>query len=220
MCAGAATYSLPLFLLFRNDSKVAAQCSDPNCKSPEKCINVFNYLDLIQGWVRSLPIEHFNFWPMILCPQGSSVAQLKATDPEGEPLIYGVSGEEAMKYFSVNKDTGVVWLRQQLDREVWGKHKLCLHIQITKANLLQKKETAFGGHFENDRRNVNHHMMKGQWMYTLLKEMKRTSEWHFNVRFPFCMAMPTLCWCLLLSPTDQVRDAGRVLREWHSGGKK
>uniref|UniRef100_A0A3B3YUI8 Cadherin domain-containing protein n=1 Tax=Poecilia mexicana TaxID=48701 RepID=A0A3B3YUI8_9TELE len=54
-----------------------------------------------------------------LCPSpaGSSVAQLKATDPEGEPLIYGVSGEEAMKYFSVNKETGVVWLRQQLDRE-------------------------------------------------------------------------------------------------------
>ncbi|XP_060897001.1 cadherin-23-like [Labrus mixtus] len=50
-------------------------------------------------------------------PVGSSVAQLKATDPEGEPLMYGVSGEEAMKYFSVNKDTGVVWLRQQLDRE-------------------------------------------------------------------------------------------------------
>ncbi|XP_049455634.1 cadherin-23 isoform X4 [Epinephelus fuscoguttatus] len=50
-------------------------------------------------------------------PVGSSVAQLKATDPEGEPLMYGVSGEEAMRYFSVNKDTGVVWLRQQLDRE-------------------------------------------------------------------------------------------------------
>uniref|UniRef100_A0A8C5NBA4 Cadherin-23 n=1 Tax=Gouania willdenowi TaxID=441366 RepID=A0A8C5NBA4_GOUWI len=32
-------------------------------------------------------------------------------------LIYGVSGEEAMRYFSVNRDTGVVWLRQQLDRE-------------------------------------------------------------------------------------------------------
>lgn len=55
---------------------------------------------------------------MTLCLAGSSVAQLKATDPEGEPLIYGVSGEEAMRYFSVNKDTGVVWLRQQLDREV------------------------------------------------------------------------------------------------------
>ncbi|GLD56116.1 cadherin-23 isoform X1, partial [Lates japonicus] len=47
----------------------------------------------------------------------SSVAQLKATDPEGEPLVYGVSGEEAMRYFSVNQDTGIVWLRQQLDRE-------------------------------------------------------------------------------------------------------
>nr|XP_040035260.1 cadherin-23 isoform X6 [Gasterosteus aculeatus aculeatus] len=50
-------------------------------------------------------------------PVGSSVAQLNALDPEGEPLIYGVSGEEAVRYFSVNKDTGVVWLRQQLDRE-------------------------------------------------------------------------------------------------------
>uniref|UniRef100_A0A8D3CFC4 Cadherin-23 n=1 Tax=Scophthalmus maximus TaxID=52904 RepID=A0A8D3CFC4_SCOMX len=50
-------------------------------------------------------------------PDGSSVAQLKANDPEGEPLVYGVSGEEAMRYFSVNQDTGVVWLRQQLDRE-------------------------------------------------------------------------------------------------------
>uniref|UniRef100_A0A3P8WJC5 Cadherin-23 n=1 Tax=Cynoglossus semilaevis TaxID=244447 RepID=A0A3P8WJC5_CYNSE len=47
----------------------------------------------------------------------SSVAQLVAHDPEGEPLVYGVSGEEAMRYFSVNQDTGVVWLRQQLDRE-------------------------------------------------------------------------------------------------------
>ncbi|XP_030012447.1 cadherin-23-like [Sphaeramia orbicularis] len=50
-------------------------------------------------------------------PIGSSVAQLKAVDPEEEPLTYGILGEEAMKYFSVNKDTGVVWLRQQLDRE-------------------------------------------------------------------------------------------------------
>lgn len=46
------------------------------------------------------------------------MAQLVAHDPEGEPLVYGVSGEEAMRYFSVNQDTGVVWLRQQLDREV------------------------------------------------------------------------------------------------------
>uniref|UniRef100_A0A8D3DQ62 Cadherin-23 n=1 Tax=Scophthalmus maximus TaxID=52904 RepID=A0A8D3DQ62_SCOMX len=58
-----------------------------------------------------------SFGPLTLCLAGSSVAQLKANDPEGEPLVYGVSGEEAMRYFSVNQDTGVVWLRQQLDRE-------------------------------------------------------------------------------------------------------
>ncbi|KAF6725620.1 Cadherin-23 [Oryzias melastigma] len=50
-------------------------------------------------------------------PIGSSVAQLKAVDPEEEPLLFGVTGEESMRFFSVNPDTGVVWLRQQLDRE-------------------------------------------------------------------------------------------------------
>lgn len=52
------------------------------------------------------------------CLTGSSVTQLKAIDPEDELLMYGISGEEAMRYFSVTPETGVVWLRQQLDREV------------------------------------------------------------------------------------------------------
>ncbi|KAF3842337.1 hypothetical protein F7725_024288 [Dissostichus mawsoni] len=64
-------------------------------------------------------------------PVGSSVTQLKASDPEGEPLVYGVSGEEAMRYFSVNSVTGVVWLRQQLDREVV---KDTVNIQIGDVN--------------------------------------------------------------------------------------
>uniref|UniRef100_A0A3Q2QWK0 Cadherin-23 n=1 Tax=Fundulus heteroclitus TaxID=8078 RepID=A0A3Q2QWK0_FUNHE len=58
----------------------------------------------------------------------SSVAQLRATDPEGEPLIYGVSGEEAMKYFSVNKESGVVWLRQQLDRETMSEMQVEFYV--------------------------------------------------------------------------------------------
>uniref|UniRef100_A0A8C1MTH8 Cadherin-related 23 n=1 Tax=Cyprinus carpio TaxID=7962 RepID=A0A8C1MTH8_CYPCA len=33
------------------------------------------------------------------------------------PLIFGVVGEEAMRYFAVQEMTGVVWLRQPLDRE-------------------------------------------------------------------------------------------------------
>ncbi|XP_019902910.3 cadherin-23 isoform X4 [Esox lucius] len=48
---------------------------------------------------------------------GTSVTKLDAFDPDQEPLIYGVVGEEALRYFAVEKDTGVVWLRQALDRE-------------------------------------------------------------------------------------------------------
>uniref|UniRef100_A0AAR2J7Y9 Cadherin-23 n=1 Tax=Pygocentrus nattereri TaxID=42514 RepID=A0AAR2J7Y9_PYGNA len=47
----------------------------------------------------------------------SSVTQLQAVDPDGEPLIFGVVGEEASRFFAVQENTGVVWLRQPLDRE-------------------------------------------------------------------------------------------------------
>ncbi|XP_016085598.1 cadherin-23 [Sinocyclocheilus grahami] len=50
-------------------------------------------------------------------PVGTSITQLQAVDPDGEPLIFGVVGEEAMRYFAVQETTGVVWLRQPLDRE-------------------------------------------------------------------------------------------------------
>ncbi|XP_061083448.1 cadherin-23 [Conger conger] len=50
-------------------------------------------------------------------PVGTSVAQLRAIDPEGEPLTYGLMGDEAEKFFNVQSDSGVVWLRFPLDRE-------------------------------------------------------------------------------------------------------
>lgn len=67
-----------------------------------------------------------SIWPLTSDPllAGSSVTQLKAEDPENEPLLFGVLGEESMRFFSVNPDTGVVWLRQQLDREVQTPHML------------------------------------------------------------------------------------------------
>lgn len=48
---------------------------------------------------------------------GFKVTQLQATDPEGDPLTYGIIGEEAMKFFNVSRD-GVVSLKRPLDREV------------------------------------------------------------------------------------------------------
>uniref|UniRef100_A0AAY4DS48 Cadherin-23 n=1 Tax=Denticeps clupeoides TaxID=299321 RepID=A0AAY4DS48_9TELE len=49
--------------------------------------------------------------------QNTRVTQLLADDPDGEPLIFGIVGEEATRYFAVEQNTGVVWLRQPLDRE-------------------------------------------------------------------------------------------------------
>lgn len=53
-----------------------------------------------------------------LDPPGSSVTQLLARDMDNDPLVFGVIGEEASRFFAVEPDTGVVWLRQPLDREV------------------------------------------------------------------------------------------------------
>lgn len=55
---------------------------------------------------------------------GSSVTQLLARDMDNDPLVFGVSGEEASRFFAVEPDTGVVWLRQPLDREVRASHTL------------------------------------------------------------------------------------------------
>ncbi|KAJ8014083.1 hypothetical protein DPEC_G00036570 [Dallia pectoralis] len=52
-----------------------------------------------------------------MCISGASVTKLEGFDPDQEPLIYGVVGEESLRYFAVDKETGVVWLRQALDRE-------------------------------------------------------------------------------------------------------
>ena len=64
------------------------------------------------------------------CVAGTSVTQLRAEDADGEPLIYGVVGEEAMRYFAVERDTGVVWLRQPLDREVRTRTHTLAHMGI------------------------------------------------------------------------------------------
>ncbi|KAJ8418078.1 hypothetical protein AAFF_G00137870 [Aldrovandia affinis] len=62
---------------------------------------------------------------------GTSVAQLSALDVDEEPLVFGVVGEEAQRYFGVEDDTGVVWLRQSLDREVV---KDTVNVQILDVN--------------------------------------------------------------------------------------
>uniref|UniRef100_A0A671QN41 Cadherin-23-like n=1 Tax=Sinocyclocheilus anshuiensis TaxID=1608454 RepID=A0A671QN41_9TELE len=63
--------------------------------------------------------QNYFFQSYLLIYENTPVGelQLQAVDPDGEPLIFGVVGEEAMRYFAVQETTGVVWLRQPLDRE-------------------------------------------------------------------------------------------------------
>lgn len=82
------------------------------------------------GWLLPLGFSHLSevlsngptchFCPLIspMALPGSSVTQLLARDMDNDPLVFGVSGEEASRFFAVEPDTGVVWLRQPLDREV------------------------------------------------------------------------------------------------------
>uniref|UniRef100_A0A8C7LMU9 Cadherin-23 n=1 Tax=Oncorhynchus mykiss TaxID=8022 RepID=A0A8C7LMU9_ONCMY len=88
-------------------------------------LHIFNHSGgCIMLWVSSNQpprFQNYFFHSYLLIyentPVGTSVTQLEALDPEQEPLIFGVVGEEAMRYFAVARDTGVVWLRQPLDRE-------------------------------------------------------------------------------------------------------
>uniref|UniRef100_U3IN19 Cadherin related 23 n=1 Tax=Anas platyrhynchos platyrhynchos TaxID=8840 RepID=U3IN19_ANAPP len=70
------------------------------------------------GWgpLRSLGPFHCCFLSPPSLP-GSSVTQLLARDLDNDPLVFGVVGEEASRFFAVESVTGVVWLRQPLDRE-------------------------------------------------------------------------------------------------------
>uniref|UniRef100_A0A8C6MUZ9 Cadherin related 23 (otocadherin) n=1 Tax=Mus spicilegus TaxID=10103 RepID=A0A8C6MUZ9_MUSSI len=93
--------------------------------SPVTCYAVLWLLMLMPGcWgqVNRLPFFTNHFFDTYLLisedtPVGSSVTQLLARDMDNDPLVFGVSGEEASRFFAVEPDTGVVWLRQPLDRE-------------------------------------------------------------------------------------------------------
>ncbi|XP_075073149.1 cadherin-23 [Mixophyes fleayi] len=50
-------------------------------------------------------------------PVGSSITQLRAQDYDDDKLVFAVVGDEAKNFFAVESETGVVWLRQTLDRE-------------------------------------------------------------------------------------------------------
>lgn len=56
---------------------------------------------------------------LLLWPLGTQVYVLNGTDPEGDPVRYGLTFEKGSKeYFRVDSKSGNVSLIQELDREV------------------------------------------------------------------------------------------------------
>ncbi|EPQ17982.1 Cadherin-23 [Myotis brandtii] len=97
---------------------------------PGKAKSTLHFTEKGQGFQKGHPAGQVNRLPFFInhffdtyllisedTPVGSSVTQLLARDMDNDPLVFGVSGEEASRFFAVEPDTGVVWLRQPLDRE-------------------------------------------------------------------------------------------------------
>lgn len=67
---------------------------------------------------------------LLLLLLGTQVYVLNGTDPEGDPVRYGLTFERGSKeYFRVDSKSGTVSLIQELDREV---HLYCFVLFISK----------------------------------------------------------------------------------------
>ncbi|XP_032861854.2 cadherin-related family member 2 isoform X2 [Tyto alba] len=71
---------------------------------------------------------------------GQHAFQLKATDIDGDPLTYSISGPEAF-YFSVNAQTGNVTLRNSLDRELQARLTITVGVYDGMNDAVSRKLT-------------------------------------------------------------------------------
>ncbi|XP_029464800.1 cadherin-23 isoform X2 [Rhinatrema bivittatum] len=77
-------------------------------------------------------------------PVGTSVTQLLAEDLDNNPLVFGVVGEEAGRVFAVESETGVVWLRQPLDRELKSEFTVEFSVSDSQGVIKQKVNIQVG----------------------------------------------------------------------------
>lgn len=65
-------------------------------------------------------------------PVNAEVYTLQAQDPEGSKVFFTISGD----YFSVNRETGVIQLKEALDREAKEAIEVVITIQDEAFNLI------------------------------------------------------------------------------------
>ncbi|XP_067838233.1 cadherin-related family member 2-like [Heptranchias perlo] len=64
-------------------------------------------------------------------PRGTSVFRIAAEDKDGDPLSYGLEGQLASVYFTVNSSSGDVTVKEAVDREAYAKSNDHFGIIIT-----------------------------------------------------------------------------------------
>ncbi|XP_051876092.1 cadherin-related family member 2-like isoform X6 [Pristis pectinata] len=64
-------------------------------------------------------------------PKGTSVFRIAAEDKDGDPLLYGLEGELASVYFTVNSTSGDVTIKEAIDREIYANSNDHFGITIT-----------------------------------------------------------------------------------------
>ncbi|CAH1246628.1 CDH23 [Branchiostoma lanceolatum] len=74
---------------------------------------------------------------------GSSVYTLSATDADGDPLTYGVTGQVSMRLFSVDSTSGVVILQTSLDREQTDEYQITVTVSDGTNPQVQQTPTIF-----------------------------------------------------------------------------
>ncbi|XP_038600145.1 cadherin-23 isoform X1 [Tachyglossus aculeatus] len=123
-------------------------------------IGLFMMITGCWGQMNRLPffINHFFDTYLLInedTPVGSSVTQLLAHDMDGDPLVFGVSGEEASRFFAVESQTGIVWLRQPLDRETKSEFTVEFSVSDSQGVITRKVNIQVGDvndnapHFHN-----------------------------------------------------------------------
>ncbi|CAL8330923.1 unnamed protein product [Gadus morhua 'NCC'] len=70
-------------------------------------------------------------------PKGGDAFQIKATDSDGDPLSYSISGPNA-GFFTVDKTTGMVTINNQLDRE--ARDSLVVTIEVSDGKNMATKD--------------------------------------------------------------------------------
>lgn len=65
---------------------------------------------------------------------GAEVITLEARDPEGKPVVYNIVSGNELHHFTIGKNTGILSVNGQLDREDLSRYSLVSYLNYLRCN--------------------------------------------------------------------------------------